>query len=112
MARCMRDNPDLLNQDSRLPKSATFQAAPYHALSPDGFTIVELLVVIAVIAILAALLLPALQAARESGRRAQCGNNLKNVGVGLLLYHDSYRAFPCGGWGHFWVGVPERGAGP
>ena len=75
-------------------------------------TIVELLVVIAVIAVLAALLLPALQAAREAGRRSQCGNNLKNVGLGLLLYHDAHKQFPCGGWGHFWVGVPERGTGP
>lgn len=77
----------------------------------SGFTLVELLVVIAILAILLALLLPAVQAMRESGRRAQCQNNLKQIGVALLHYHDVYRSFPHGGWGHAWVGVPERGAG-
>src|SRR5882757_2755439 len=59
-----------------------------------GFTLIELLVVIAIIAVLIALLLPAVQAAREAARRAQCMNNLRQIGLALHNYHDQYNTFP------------------
>ena len=62
-----------------------------------GFTLVELLVVIAIIGILVALLLPAVQAAREAARRTQCKNHLKNVGLAILNHVDTMRVFPTGG---------------
>src|ERR1700756_5037566 len=61
-----------------------------------GFTLIELLVVIAIIAVLIALLLPAVQAAREAARRAQCVNNLKQIGVALHNYENSIGSFPPG----------------
>jgi prepilin-type N-terminal cleavage/methylation domain-containing protein/prepilin-type processing-associated H-X9-DG protein len=72
-----------------------------------AFTLVELLVVVAIIGILVALLLPAIQAAREAARRTQCTNNLKQFGIGLQNYHDTYKRFPTSG-GCNW-GRPEIG---
>jgi len=74
-----------------------------------GFTIVELLVVIAIIGTLAGLLLPAVQAARESGRRASCKNNVSQIAKAIIQFETSMTAFPSGGWGNLWLPSPNRG---
>ena len=76
----------------------------------SGFTLIELAVTIGVLAVLIALLLPAVQRAREAARRLQCKNNLRQLGAGLHLYHDAHRMFPAGslnGWSWIAQMLPE-----
>ena len=72
-----------------------------------GFTLIELLVVIAIIAVLIALLLPAVQAAREAARRASCVNNMKQFGLALHNFEQTYRSFPAEGTGTFYDSPPS-----
>jgi prepilin-type N-terminal cleavage/methylation domain-containing protein/prepilin-type processing-associated H-X9-DG protein len=77
----------------------------------SGFTLVELLVVIAIIGILIALLLPAIQAAREASRRTQCTNQLRQLAISFHNHHDTHKHLPTGGWSWYWLGYPEYGFG-
>ena len=85
--------------------------APNERRIPEAFTLVELLVVIAIIGILVALLLPAIQAAREAARRNQCVNNLKQLSLGALNHESTFKHFPSAGIGYHWVGDPNYGYG-
>ncbi|MEK6233078.1 MAG: DUF1559 domain-containing protein, partial [Planctomycetales bacterium] len=75
----------------------------------SGFTLVELLVVITIIAILMALLLPAVHMVREAANQTTCRNNLKQIGAAFQNHEATWGWLPCGGWGWDWVGHPDRG---
>ena len=81
------------------------------SFKPRGFTLVELLVVIAIIGVLIALLLPAIQAAREAARRIQCANHLKQISVAFANHDSAHGHYPTGGWSFQWIGDPDRGYG-
>jgi prepilin-type N-terminal cleavage/methylation domain-containing protein len=86
-------------------------ASDSHPKHRHGFTLVELLVVVTIIGILVMLMIPAVQAVREAGRRAQCKNNLGQIGKAMQNHHSTHGYFPSSGWGTRWVGDPERGFG-
>jgi prepilin-type N-terminal cleavage/methylation domain-containing protein len=101
------------NLPTKLPTTGTHLAGSTgdYRKRISGFTLVELLVVIAIIGVLVALLLPAIQAAREAARRNQCLSQIKQLALGCLNTHDTQKHFPTGGWGYGWVGDPDRGFG-
>ena len=100
-----------LNFYSRIAARLASRASRKPRLCRVGFTLVELLVVIAIIGVLVAILLPAVQAAREAGRRMQCRNNLKQLALGANNHLDVHKFFPTGGWGWGWAGDPNYGFG-
>lgn len=78
-------------------------------LRRGGFTLLELVIVIAVIGLLVSLILPAVQQARETARRATCQNHLRQLAVAMTSHESQQRRFPSNGWGYLWVGDPDRG---
>jgi len=91
-----------------LIRRQTHQNSPVRS---RAFTLVELLVVIAIIGTLVGLLLPAVQSAREAGRRTACGNNVRQIALASAQHESQRRYFPSGGWGWWWAGDPDRGFG-
>jgi prepilin-type N-terminal cleavage/methylation domain-containing protein/prepilin-type processing-associated H-X9-DG protein len=82
-----------------------------NACRRQGFTLTELLVSITIVGILAALLFPSVQAAREASRKLQCRNNLKQLALATLSHESAVQHFPTGGWHKTWLGHPDRGCG-
>ena len=74
-----------------------------------GFTLIEILVVITIIAVLVGLLLPAVQSSRETARLTQCKNNMRQLGLGMQSHVTLHESFPTNGWGYDWIGDPDRG---
>lgn len=125
---------DLVDRESRVieergfptPVSRSFRSCFEVGHDRFGFTLVELLVVIAIVGVVVGLLLPAVQQSRETARRMQCTNNLKQIGLALHNYHDSHKRFPPGyvtgfdssgkeigpGWGWATMILPEMEQAP
>ena len=76
-----------------------------------GFSLIELLIVISIIGLLAQMLIPAVQSAREAARRTRCANNLRQIGFACLQHEASIQRLPSAGWHFHWIGEPERGTG-
>jgi prepilin-type N-terminal cleavage/methylation domain-containing protein len=89
----------------------SFGGRPRKTDLSHGFTLVELLIVIAIIGVLVALIMPAIQAAREAGRRVGCANNLRQLAGACRQHDDKWNYFPSGGWGKWWAGNPDRQPG-
>ncbi len=80
-----------------------------HGCRRVGFTLLELLVAIAIIAILLAVTLPAVQQARSAARATECRNHLRQLGMAMLQHESQFTRFPSNGWGYRWIGDPDRG---
>jgi prepilin-type N-terminal cleavage/methylation domain-containing protein len=78
---------------------------------PTGFTLIEVLIVVAIVGLLVAISIPAVQNARESARRVQCQNNMREIGLAVLHHHETFGHYPTDGWGWSWLGDPDRGRG-
>ncbi len=79
---------------------------------PDGYSLIDTLMVMAILGLLLQLLLPAVQATRESARRMQCSSRLRQIGLAFHAHQQAKGHYPSGGWHFHWVGEPERGTGP
>lgn len=87
-------------------------AAKSRRVRRTAFTAIELLVVMWIVGVLVALVIPAVQSARESARRTQCRNHLQQMGVAVHNFESAHGFYPSNGWGFLWIGDPDRGVGP